>query len=340
MKKLPGERYVGLFLAGAAVAVGVVAASVASQKHLFEERYDFTTRFHRGHGLAEGTAVYLIDIEAGRVKRINPHIGPDGRPYVAIDFEVREDFLKYLKEDSIASVSATTVAGEFLGGKVLEVSVGSPEAGPLRPGATLLSLDSLEGQAILGRTAMESLPDDVEGLIHHASELLASLNDPESALRQTLSALETLELAHLPETAEKVREMLDEVSKPGEIRDSIDEVQALLAKVAAPDSSLGHLLIDDAELYKGIATSMEALNQASQEAEQAFTTMNHQTVPELSVSMDELKTSMKDMQAMMSDLSVTITEMNRVLAQAESVLGSVEQTRFVKKRGADEGDEQ
>ena len=81
--------------------------------------------------------------------------------------------------------------------------------------------------------------------------------------------------------------------------------------------------------------SMDALNRASQEAESAFGTLNEQTVPELSTSMDELKTSMREMQTMMDDLSVTIVEMNKVLVQAESVLGSVEQTRFVKKRGTD-----
>ena len=333
MSQLPGERYVGVFLLGALGAVLTVGASVASQKHLFEDRHVFHTRFNRGHGLAEGSAVYLPDIEAGRVRSIRPHAGPDGRPYVALEFDVRDGFLKYLKEDSIASVSATTVAGEFLGGKVLEISVGSPSAAAVVPGASLLSLDSLEGQAILGRTSMESLPSDVEGLIHHASALLASLNDPKSALRNTLTALEDLDLSTLPETAAQVRAMLDQVSQPGDLRDAIAQVQGLLNRVADEDSSLGQLLVDDAELYQGISTSMDALNRASSQAESAFGTLNTQTVPELSVSMDELKISMREMQTMMSDLSVTIVEMNRVLAQAESVLGSVEQTRFVKKRG-------
>jgi ABC-type transporter Mla subunit MlaD len=338
VKTLPGERFVGLFLAGAALAVGGVGLSVASQKHLFEDRHVFHTRFHRGHGLSEGSAVYLIDIEAGRVHSIAPHVGPDGRPYVQVAFDVRDGFLKYLKEDSIAAVSATTVAGEFLGGKVLEVSVGSPEANPVVPGASLLSLDSLEGQSILGRSAMESLPSDVEGLIHHASALLASLNNPKSALRQTLTALEPLDLSSLPEAADKVRSMLDEIAEPGQLRDTLAELQGLLGRVNDPNSSLGHLLIDDAQLYEGIGTSMDALNRASKEAESAFGTLNEQTVPELSVSMDELKTSMRDMQSMMTDLAVTIVELNKVLVQAESVLGSVEQTRFVKKRGAETGE--
>ncbi|GEM_PF-4140138 len=335
MKRLPGERFVGLFLIGAAVAVAVVGAAVASQKHLFEDRHVFHTRFHRGHGLSEGTAVYLIDIEAGRVLDIAPHVGPDGRPYVQVSFDVRESFLKYIKEDSIAAASATTVAGEFLGGKVLDVSVGSPEAEPLPPGASLLSLDSLEGQAILGRTAMESLPSHVEGLIHHASELLTSLNDPKSALRQTLTAMEGLDLSSLPETAEQVREMLAQVAQPGELGHTIDELQTLLARVGDPDSSLGQLLVDDAALFTGITTSMDALNRASLQAESAFGTLNDQTVPELSVSMSELQTSMKEMQVMMDDMSVTIVELNKVLVQAEHVLGSMEQTRFVKKREQD-----
>jgi ABC-type transporter Mla subunit MlaD len=339
LKLLRGERLVGVFLLAATGAVVTIGASIASQKHLFEERYIFHTRFHRGHGLSEGSAVYLIDIEAGRVHTIRPYIGPDSRPYVEVAFDVREDFLKYFKEDSIASVSATTVAGEFLGGKVLEVSVGTPASVPLAPGATLLSLDSLEGQAILGRTSLRSLPDDVEALIHHASAILASLNDPNSALRQTLSALDTLETAKLPETAQRVRELVDQFTKPGELQDTIAQAQLLLTRVTDPNSTLGQLMVDDAELYRGIATSMETLNRASAQAETTFGTMNEQTVPELSVSMQELQVSMRDMQKMMGELSNTIVDMNRVLIQAELVLGSFEQTRFVKKRGNNETDE-
>jgi uncharacterized coiled-coil protein SlyX len=98
-------------------------------------------------------------------------------------------------------------------------------------------------------------------------------------------------------------------------------------------------MVDDAELYRGIATSMETLNRASAQAETTFGTMNEQTVPELSVSMQELQVSMRDMQKMMGELSNTIVDMNRVLIQAELVLGSFEQTRFVKKRGNNETDE-
>ena len=98
-------------------------------------------------------------------------------------------------------------------------------------------------------------------------------------------------------------------------------------------------MIDEADLYQGIATSMDALNRASQQAESAFGALNNQTVPEMSVSMKEMKTSMEDMQQVMNELSVTIVDLNRVLSQAESVLGSVEQTRFVKKRGDEENED-
>ncbi len=339
MKRLPGERLVGLFLLGAAGAVLALGVAVASRKQLLEERHLFSTHFHRGHGLAKGSSVYMIDIQAGRVRSIAPQLGPDGTPYVGVEFEIRDSFLKYIKSDSVASVSATTVAGEFLGGKVLEVSVGSPNSTEAPPGMLLLSLDSEEGQALLGRSSMESLPADVEGLIHHASELLASLNDPDSSLRHTLSALENLDTAELPAAAQKVGQLLDDMSQPGALRDTLDEVLGLLDKLSDPKSSLGHLMIDEADLYQGIATSMDALNRASQQAESAFGALNNQTVPEMSVSMKEMKTSMEDMQQVMNELSVTIVDLNRVLSQAESVLGSVEQTRFVKKRGDEENED-
>ncbi len=336
MSRLPGERLVGAFLLLAAGTVLTVGAAVGSQKHLFEDRYLFHTRFNRGHGLSEGAGVYLVDIEAGRVRSIEPRLGDDGRPYVAVEFDVREAFLPYLREDSVAAVSAVTVAGEFLGGKVLELRPGSPDARNLAVGSEMISLDSEEGQALLGRSAMESLPDDIEELIHNASELLAALNNKDSALRKALVTLDELGDADLPEAVAQVRALIDELSGSGELVETLRTVQTLLVKVADEDSSLGHLLRDDAELYTSISSAMEALNRASNAADGTFGVVEGQTVPALGASMDELSVSMREMQEVMGQLKTTIVDLNRVLKQAETVLDSVEQTRFIQKHADDE----
>ena len=338
MSRLPGERFVGVFLLLAAGAVAAVAVAVGTQKNLFEDRYHYTARFNRGHGLAEGTGVYVVDIEAGGVRSIEPGLGNDGRLYVEVGFDVREGFLPYLKEDSVASVSALTVAGEFIGGKVLEIRPGSRDSKLLRPGSEMISLDSEEGQALLGRTAMGSLPGEVEDLIHHASELLSALNDEESSLRRAMGALDDLGEADLPEAIAQVRSLVDELAGAGELAGTLRSLQDLLARVSDEDSSLGHLLVDDAELYKSIAVAMESLNKASVAADGTFGVVEGQTVPALGGSMDELTVSMRQMRDVMSQLETTIVDLNRVLGQAEHVLGSVEQTRFIQKHADDDDD--
>lgn len=135
------ERVAGLFVAAAMLSAFFMTIAVGVKKGWFSTKISLYTTFEKGDGLYPGTAVLISGLRAGQVDEVE--LTEDNR--IRVRFSVKEKFFERLKKDSEVQVLRPFVIGE----KILDVTVGSPDAGSLKPGDTLVAKDSTDLLEIL-----------------------------------------------------------------------------------------------------------------------------------------------------------------------------------------------
>lgn len=156
--------------AGAFVIVGVLVFTVAifllgQKSALFTRNTELYVEFRDISGLTVGAPVRLSGLEVGAVSAIA--LSDDLRERKArVRLLVQTRYLSRIRADSEAFIDS---AG-LLGDKVVNVSLGSPEAAPLAEGATLktgetVSFESLSAGLSQAVTSLNRIAGKVEGIV-------------------------------------------------------------------------------------------------------------------------------------------------------------------------------
>ncbi len=128
---------VGLFLIVALGALVTVVLLLGDHQNLFSRKVRLYTSFLNINGLVVGTPVRLAGIAVGLVESIE--FDRDlkvKRVHVTLGIEKR--YLERIREDSIAGLGSKGLLGDM----IVNVSVGSAEAAPLRADSTLPSQEA------------------------------------------------------------------------------------------------------------------------------------------------------------------------------------------------------
>lgn len=119
------ERTVGWFvlLATALLIFGFAyyLQNTAKRKGWFKKRAPYFTMIDRATGLRVGDPVMLMGFEAGQITDVQPQPPEDFYNNVYVEFEIREPNYGYLWTEG----SRATVAADFLGKRILEVTKGT-----------------------------------------------------------------------------------------------------------------------------------------------------------------------------------------------------------------------
>ena len=123
------------------VSLGVFFAIIyllGARARYFESKYEIAAEFSEVAGLIEGATVRLAGVQIGRVTSVVLAPKPGGK--VRVTMSVARRFHERIRENSEARIATQGLLGD----KIVDITPGTPEAPPVRPGATINAQDPQE----------------------------------------------------------------------------------------------------------------------------------------------------------------------------------------------------
>jgi phospholipid/cholesterol/gamma-HCH transport system substrate-binding protein len=134
----------------AAVSLSILAATVlyiGQEQRIFENKVRYVIQFHRTNGLQVGAPVSLTGVVIGNVEAMAFPRDVDAQ-YIAVHIRVAGNVAPRIRENSIATLRTLGLLGD----KFVELTAGTTEAQPLKPGSVIASLDPIDYEEVLGQS--------------------------------------------------------------------------------------------------------------------------------------------------------------------------------------------
>lgn len=244
------------------VSLGVFLAIVyllGARARYFERKVDLVAEFTEVGGLIEGATVRLAGVQIGRVTSVVLPPQPGGK--VRVTMTVARRFENRIRQNSEARISTQGLLGD----KIVEITVGSPDAPPLRPGDALTTQD----------------PQEMSRMFAEGAQTLASVNRLVSTLRAAVDRLDTDgAFDDIGAAAKSARRITSEVEKgkgwlhvlvyeePEALRRLnaiLGSTQQLLARAEGGESAVGVLLSKDSgKSARALLAALDALGRAAE----------------------------------------------------------------------------
>jgi len=229
---------VGVFvLIGVAAFLGMVYA-LGARARLFEPRITVHADFTEVGGLVEGATVRLAGVQIGRVKRVNLPSEPGGK--VRVDLSIAKRFANRVRKNSVARIETQGLLGD----RIVEITVGTAQAAPIKAGEVLASKDPFDITKVMSESV---------GVVKSVSALAESLQKTAETLNQ--SGL----IEEAAATVQSARKITDQVGRV------VNEVER--------GKGLAHALVYDEPValrkLDGLVASTQALVERIQRGEGA-----------------------------------------------------------------------
>jgi phospholipid/cholesterol/gamma-HCH transport system substrate-binding protein len=179
------ELRVGSFILAAIAIILVVVFTIGGSQKLFGDRPSYRIQFGSTAGLYEGDPVLLTGVEVGNVSHIGfPEALDEKR--IVVEIAVQKDASKRIRQDSRARIGSASIVY----GKVVLLSMGSPERPPIPAGGFIPADESSSMNAIFDSTSLviEGLSRVISKIDRGQGAIGTILNEP-LELRKTLHNL-------------------------------------------------------------------------------------------------------------------------------------------------------
>jgi len=183
---------VGVFvLIGVAAFLGMIYA-LGARARLFEPRFTVSAEFTEVGGLVEGATVRLAGVQIGRVSDVRLPSQPGGK--VRVDMTIARQFGDRVRKDSVARIETQGLLGD----RLVEISVGTAAAPPVRPDELLASTD----------------PFDIGRMMSESAQVAKSIGTLADSLRETARTLNQSKLIEdAAATVQSARKVTDQVGR-------------------------------------------------------------------------------------------------------------------------------
>jgi len=243
-----GRRLVLQMRIGAFILIGLVVFLaiiylLGAQARYFERKYALTAEFTEVGGLIEGATVRLAGVQIGRVTKVELPPEPGGKVQVTLTLARR--FADRVRRNSEARI----VTQGLLGDKLVEITIGSADAPPLKPGDTIATRNPFEMQEMFSAGA----------------ETLAQVNQLAVTLRKTMDRVD-----RMTDEVEKGKGWLhvliyEEPESLRRLNALLTSTQQLLAQAQNDESAVGVLLSrDSGKSVRSLLAAMDAFGRAAQ----------------------------------------------------------------------------
>ena len=161
---------VGVFVLVALTAFLGMIYALGAKSRLFEAKYTIHAEFSEVGGLAEGATVRLAGVQIGRVAGVELPNQPGGK--VRVDLSIAKRFSDRVRKDSVARIETQGLLGD----KIIEISVGTADAPPIRPGTVIASKDPADLGQVVSQGAQT---------VKDVAALASSLRETAEGLKQS-----------------------------------------------------------------------------------------------------------------------------------------------------------
>jgi len=306
------DRYVGIFVILSLALIIVTLVFIARGQKWFEKRYHYTAVFNRVQGLKPGTGVTISGMEVGTVKmlRLNP------QSKVELTLEVLETYKDHIRKDSQA-----TIASGLLGGRTVEISVGSPTQPPIPEGGNIPSQESKELTDILKeidvKTPLKKLDDSLENV----KSITERLGNPKGELFTLLRNVESV-TAQLKSGQGNIGAILQDKRMHGEIMAAIESIRRSAANIEETTQNASQVSRDlpkmVAEVDRAIKEVPKILDEAKKAAAELPRIMGD--VQKAASDVPQITETVKDITRDVQDITRDVQEITQ---DVKGITGSV-----------------
>lgn len=215
------DRYVGILVVFAVILTIVALVFVARGQQWFAKRVAYKVVFSKVQGLKPGTPVTISGMEVGHVNSF--HLTPQSQ--VELSLDVLQRYKENIRQDSKA-----TIASALLGGKTLEVTVGSPTQPVLPEGSMIPSEEPKEITDILKDIDVKAPLKKLDDALDNLKSITAKLNDPRGELFSLLKNVEYV-TSQLKNGQGNVGAILQDPKIHREITAALDSIHRSLSQV-------------------------------------------------------------------------------------------------------------
>jgi len=213
------DRYVGILVVFAILMAVVALVFVGRGQKWFAKRSPYKVVFSKVQGLKPGTPVTISGMEVGNVKSLR--LDPQSK--VELMIEVLQRYQGNIRQDSQAAIAMA-----LIGGKTIEITVGSPEKPLLPPGSTIPSLEPREITDLLKEIDVKGYLKKIDDVLDNLKSITHKLDDPKGSLFRTLGNLESV-TSQLKNGGGSVGAILQDPKMHGEINAAIAQVRRSLS---------------------------------------------------------------------------------------------------------------
>lgn len=138
---------VGTLVSGALVVLMLGLFLIGEGHNWLQRKVHYRIHFSRTNGLLVGAPVALTGVTVGSVVDIGfPR--QKRAQYIDVKVEVARRVAYRIRENSVASIRTQGILGD----KYIELSAGSPDAAPRKPGTVIPEIDPIDYEAVLGQS--------------------------------------------------------------------------------------------------------------------------------------------------------------------------------------------
>jgi phospholipid/cholesterol/gamma-HCH transport system substrate-binding protein len=129
---------IGTFILVSLVVFFAIVYLLGARARYFESKYEIAAEFDEVAGLIEGATVRLAGVQIGRVTSVV--LPPKPGSKVRVTMTVARRFHERIRENSEARIATQGLLGD----KIVDITPGTLDSPPVRPGATIAAQDPQE----------------------------------------------------------------------------------------------------------------------------------------------------------------------------------------------------
>jgi phospholipid/cholesterol/gamma-HCH transport system substrate-binding protein len=230
MEYRKNEIRAGVFILTAFTIAVVMLFAVSDLQGMFKKRKDYKVLFMSNDGLEKNATVRISGIRIGRVS--NMQVVPELGGKVELTLNVFDEAV--IKEDVKVSIKTLGLVGK----KYVDISGGSPDAKPLKPGSVILGEESLKMEDLtrMGMEVVNKLKAVAQNIEKIVQNVERTVGDPALA-KNIKSAVQNVN--EITENAIEITENVKVMtSSKEEVAETMKSLPELLKKI---DDSVANL---------------------------------------------------------------------------------------------------
>jgi phospholipid/cholesterol/gamma-HCH transport system substrate-binding protein len=299
---------VGVVITLALLTLFVTVFFAGNIQNLFSPKIQIKAEIKDIRGLRKGAPVWISGIEVGSVKNIdlNPEHG------TLVEMLINKGAAKFIKKDSKASV----LTMGLLGDKYIEISDGSAQAEPIKPGDMIQGTTQLEIQDIVNASSesiqkvtgfMDKFGSFIEKIEKGEGTIAKFLTDPSiyNNLRDTTKTLSMI-LKDFKESEGTMKLLMKDPSLYNKLLSTTSSLEEFSRKLNKGQGTLKRLA-EDPQLYENLDTASKQLSLIlkridSGEGVAGSLVKDKELDREMKDTLTELKTSVTEFKELIRDI--------------------------------------